>query len=408
MIASGVSQSFSVIFLALLSDFGWPRAMLSGIFSVYICAFFLGGILVGPLLDKWGPRVVISLGALLLGLALFGCSRISSLYQLYLFYGLLASLGSCCLAWLPNSVVISKWFIRKRGMAIGLMMCGNGLGILVFIPLAQIVVEWAGWRNAFLMLALSAILCGVPLNAIFQRARPEDKGLLPDGNNSNASDMRTSAPYRSPANHRVWTLSDAVRHRSFWMMCLALLCNPFATFTVVLHQVAFVVEKGFPPMHVASVFGLIGVFAMLGRFLGGTLSDYMGRESVYSLFMGSFALAVLLLFFLTPRDAWLLYGYVVLLGLGMGVGGAMFPPMLADLFPGPSLGRIMGVSSVFAALGAGFGSWFAGYSYDLTGNYTAAWGCILLTIFGAIVFVWMAAPRKAASFRPRDRTMPSV
>ena len=134
---------------------------------------------------------------------------------------------------------------------------------------------------------------------------------------------------------------------------------------------------------------------MLGRFLGGTLSDYLGRESVYSIFMCSSALAIVILLYLTPGHAWMLYGYVVLIGLGMGVGGAMFPPMMADLFPGPSLGKIMGVSSIPAALGAGLGSWFAGYSYDITGNYTAAWVCILLTIFGAIVSVWIAAPRKA-------------
>jgi len=176
MISGGVSHSFSVIFVALLSDSGWPRAELSGIFSLYIFVFFSGGMLVGPLLDKWGPRRIIPLGALLLGIGLFASSRISSPFQLYLSYGLLASLGSCGIAWLPNSVVISNWFVRRRGLAVGLMMCGNGLGILVFVPLAQVVVQWAGWRNAFLTIAVAAMVWGVPLNAIFNGPDPKTKG----------------------------------------------------------------------------------------------------------------------------------------------------------------------------------------------------------------------------------------
>ncbi len=404
MVSSGVAQSFSVIFVSLLSDFGMSRAELSGIFSLFIFVFFSSGILVGPLLDRSGPRIVIPVGSALIGLGLFACSRITSIYQLYFFYGLLTSLGSCCIAWLPNSVVISNWFVRRRGMAVGLMMCGSGLGILVFIPLTQIIIDWGGWRNAFLTIAFITVLLVGPLNAVFQRARPEDKGLKPDGDDDKRAPLIDRKGQQPTNNHQFWTLSDTLRHKSFWMICFALFCNPFATFTIVLHQMAFVVERGFTPIYAASVFGFIGIFAMVGRFVGGALSDRIGREKSYTLFMGSFATATGILFILSPERSGILFLYVVLMGLGMGVGGAMFPPMMADLFPGPSLGRIMGVSSIFGGLGAGSGSWFAGFLHDITGDYKMALICVLTAIIGAIVFVWIAAPRKALSRKNKNVT----
>ena len=396
MISSGVAQSFSVIFLALLSDFGMSRAELSGIFSLFIFVFFSGGILVGPLVDKFGPRWVIPAGSLMIGFGLIACSRISSPYQLYPFYGLIASLGACGTSWLPNSIVISNWFVRKRGMAVGIMMCGNGLGILVFIPLTQAIIAWAGWRNAFLTIALMAMLWICPMNALFQRVRPEEKGLSPDGETRPSPASAKIDVSIIEKDFVLWTLSDALRQKSFWMICMALFCNPFATFTIVLHQIAFVVERGFEPMHAASIFGFIGVFAMVGRVVGGTLSDSIGRETAYTIFMVSFAIAVSILFFLAPERGWLLSFYVVLMGLGMGVGGAMFPPMMADMFPGPNLGRIMGVSSIFGGVGVGAGCWFAGYLHDITGGYMWAFILVLVTIAGAIAFVWVAAPGKVA------------
>jgi MFS family permease len=136
--------------------------------------------------------------------------------------------------------------------------------------------------------------------------------------------------------------------------------------------------------------------AMAGRISGGSLSDRIGREWAYTLFVGFAAVAVFSLFFLNPERVWILWFYIVLAGMGMGVGGAMFPPMLGDLFPGPSLGKILGFTSLFAALGASFGSWFLGYLYDLTASYSWGLASLILAVGGAITFVWIAAPRKTS------------
>lgn len=395
MITNGVLHSFSVIFVALLSEFGLNRATFSGIFSLHIFVFFSGGVFVGPLLDRFGPRIIIPSGSVLIGLGLLACSQISSPYQLYLFYGLITPIGTCGASWLPNTTIITNWFVRRRGMVVGIVMCGSGMAMLVFIPLTQLMVERFGWRGAFLGIAIIAVLWLAPLNALFQRARPESMGLLPDGEDPESTQKKQDRGNPVRSMPRLWTLSEAIRQRSFWMMCLAIFCNPLATFTIVLHQVAFVVGRGFEPMYVSSILGFVGLSAMAGRVVCGTLSDRTGRELAYTIFMTPAAVAITLLFFLDAERGWILPVYVVLLGLGMGVGGAMFPPMIADLFPGPSLGRIMGITAAFGGFGAAFGSWFAGYMHDLTGSYTWGLFCVLMAILGAVTFVWIAAPSRA-------------
>ncbi len=392
---NGVTNSFSVIFLALVSDFKLiGRAELSGIFSIYIFVFFCGGIVVGPMLDRFGPRIIISLGSALIGFGLFACSLISSPYQLYFFYGLITSLGVCCAGWLPNNVIITNWFVRRRGMAVGIVMSGNGISMLAFIPLAHFFIERIEWRGAFLAIGVISVLWLIPLNSVFQRRSPEDKGFKPDGDDYKPMKV-TECQGEIQLNTQRWTLSNALQNRSFWMICFAFFCNPFANFTMVLHQVALVVGRGFEPIYATSVLGMVGIFAMAGRIIGGIISDRIGREQSYCIFLGCFALAVVFLFFLNKERSWILFLYIVLAGLGMGVGGAMVPPILADLFPGPSLGRIIGISMAFGGMGAGLGSWFAGYLYDITGNYTWALVSVLIAVIGAIIFVWIAAPRRA-------------
>jgi len=179
------------------------------------------------------------------------------------------------------------------------------------------------------------------------------------------------------------------------MMCGAFFFTPFTTFTIVLHQVAIVVDRGFEPLYVASVLGTTGISAMAGRFLGGLFSDTIGRENAYTMFMGCGALGVIALFFLSREYPWLLWLYVGLMGLGLGVGGALFTPIMADLFQGPSLGKIMGACSVFSAFGAALGPWFAGWIHDLTGSYD--WGLISVetAIWTSVAFVWLAGPRNS-------------
>jgi len=279
------------------------------------------------------------------------------------------------------------------------VMAGSGVGMFILMPATQLIIEKIGWRGTFILIAAVHLLFLIPLNLIFQRDRPEDMGLRPDGNfqgfNQNGEGFENE---QTEIQKGLWTLSGALRNRSFWMICVALFCNPMAILTITLHQVAFVVERGFEAAYAASILGLAGVVSIGGRIISGIIADRRGKEIAFSLFMGAAGTGVVLLLFLNPQRGWILPVYVFLLGQGLGVGASLFPPMIADLFSGPTLGRIMGLIYAFAGFGTAIGSWSVGYLHDLTGDYTWGFTGILLPIIIAITCVWVAAPRNAGQY----------
>jgi len=391
----GVMHAFSPIFVALLSEYGLNRAYLSGIFSLFMFVMFAGAVVAGPLLDRYGPRVVIPAGFCLMGLGLGGCGSVSSAPQLYFFFGVVTGLGACLGGWVPSTMIIANWFVRNRGMAIGIVTSGMGISILIFVPLAQTLIDWVGWRGAFWGIALIVVFIGVPLNAVFQRARRTDSGVA-DGDAFDMNGSRAIIGGPEMGFQRDWTLKEAMGQRSFWMVCFGLFLNPLATFTIALHAMALIVGRGFAPNYVAWVVGFTGIFSIVGRVACGIFSDKIGRKPAYTIFMASAALGVAFLLILNRDRSWILPLYVVLTGLGLGVGAGMYPTIVADLFPGTHTGKIMGVISVFGGFGSGFGSWLVGYLHDITGTYTIGFLCVLAAILGAVAFFCLAAPKKSA------------
>ena len=390
IISHGISSSFSVIFVRLLQEYDLGRAQLSGVFSVFMLIFFCGGILVGPLLDNISPRILIPAGSVIAGLGLIGCSNVTTHHALFFYYGIITATGVCCMSWVPNSVIPANWFPGNRGAAVGLVMCGSGIAMLLFIPLAHMLIEWAGWRGAFRALAFITVLAVTPLNAVFQRIRPAFSSVI-TGDENIAIGNSGSEENNGKAG---WTLFQMTLQRRFWMMCLASVFNPFFTFSIVLHQVALLVSHGYDPAAAAGRLWVVGVFTVVGRLGSGALSDRIGREPAYTLFMSSAALGLVSLFLSSPGRPWALSAYLVFGGMGLGVGGALFPAMLADIYPGRSLGGIVGVISFFSGLGACLGSWLTGYSYDITGSYNLGLAFLFIAVWAAVFCVWRAAPRK--------------
>ena len=177
----GVNDAFGVFFVAILEEFGWSRAAVAGVFS---CARLTEGtisVAVGMLSDRFGLRRLVPISTCLVALGLILASYTQSLWMLYVAYGLVFAVGYCGVGELSHVPVISRWFVRKRGMAIGLAMAGMGLGILLVVPLAQTFILRFGWRWAYIALAAVMLIGIIPPTLLWQRERPEDLGLLPDG-----------------------------------------------------------------------------------------------------------------------------------------------------------------------------------------------------------------------------------
>ncbi len=396
----GTRFSFGVFYVAILKDYGWGRGETAGAFSLGLVIHALFAVVTGTLIDRFGPRTLFPIGATLLAMGLAAASRITAIWHLYLFFGVVMAMGINTLAFSPHMSLIPKWFIKKRGLASGLAVSGIGVGTMVMAPFIQLMIDTVGWRSAFLVLAGIVLGVVVPMTALFQRRSPEDVDQFPDGIVLDSGGIYAPQPERFPKDTRSlhpseqWTLRTALSTRSFWWMALVNFSVGFFVHMLVVHQVAHVVDTGYSAIMAALLVGLVGLLRSVGAVLCGLLSDRAGREIGYTL--GSSSAFVGVVLFLLVRDTnspWMLYAFVILFGLGSGSFGPTTAAATGDLFPGNSLGRIMGTFSIGWGLGGAVGSYLGGYFYDHMGSYTLPFLLALVNICLGLLGIWMAAPR---------------
>lgn len=391
-ISFGIWYSFSVFFVAILKEFGWSRAATAGVFSVFMMVQSGSAVLIGSLLDRHGPRRILPLGSILIVLGLLATSRMNSLFEMYLFFGVITGLGICAIGYPSHSIFLPKWFVKRRGLAIGIAMSGIGIGMQVLVPAIQYVISTRGWRMGFVALAIIVLGIVIPLNAIFQRKGPEEVGTWPDGRE--APPVPGSSPGAPVIPDPQWTLARTLREPRYWFLFLTFSFTPMAIQGVLIHQVAHVVDKGFSAGKGAIIFGLVGIMGAVGKILFGALSDRIGRTTAFAMGMGCAFLGVVSLMMLQPERGFVLYVYAVFFGLGYGSIAPIFPAHAADLFYGPHFGRIYGSLSIGGGLGGASGTWLSGKIFDLTGSYGIAFLIVLSAILFIVLLFWLSASRR--------------
>lgn len=399
-LALGFRFSFGVFYVAILGEYGWGRGETAAAFSLAMLINALFAPVSGTLIDRFSPRKLFPFGAIFLIIGLVAASRITAIWHLYLFFGVVVSIGINTVGFGPHAALIPKWFIRKRGLASGIVLSGIGLGIMVLAPLCEFMINTVGWRSAFLILAGGILGLVVPATALFQRRSPEEVGQYPDGIDPGSNEVHASQMERSPKETRSshlpeqWTFKAAIGTKAFWWMALAPFCNGFVANTLVVHQTAHMVDLGYSLALAALLVGLVGLLMAVGGIFFGFLSDRVGREMGFTL--GSSASFVGVLLFLLVRDTsspWMVYAFAILYGLGHGALGPTSISALGDLFPGNSLGRIMATLSIEFGLGGALGPYLAGYFYDQRGSYFIPFLLLLFVIGLGVLGIWMAAPR---------------
>ncbi len=361
-VSAGLMHSYAVFLVAFLEAFRWSRAETSLAFSVSQLVSGATAPLVGALVDRLGPRRLVLLGGSLLTLGLLGSAYVAALWQVVLLYGLVMTLGANCLGLVVFVPILSRWFARRRGMAISIVQSANGFGRAASAPLAQLLISGIGWRHAYLVQAALMGVLVLPLAAFFHRDRPPGLNAAPGG---------SAAP--PAAGPRDWTLAEAMETRHFWLLFVVYLCTGLGSFFVSLHQLAFAVDVGFDKLYAASVLGMGSFLAIAGTIATGTISDYIGRERSAILAYGISIIGVICALFITgPRQGWLLWLHACFFGLTWGARGPAITAKTADLFPGRNLGAILGVITIGTGIGSAVGSWGAGWIFDASGSYRIA------------------------------------
>ena len=396
-IAVSARTAFSLLLPPLIDEFGWHRGVVAGAFSFGFLFSAVLSPMVGRVMDRQGPRVVIEVGVCLLAAGLFLAPAIKEPWQLYATLGVLVGGGANLMTFTAQSLYLPNWFVRRRGLAISIAFTGVGIGAITLLPWLQTIIGQEGWRASCWAMGLLVLLVLGPLN-LFVRHKPQDIGLLPDGASSapGAGKPRSALTIVDPAWASVdWTIARAIRTGRFWWLVLGYFLALVAWYVVQVHQTKYLVDVGFSPLVAAWALGIVSVVAIPGQIGFGALSDRIGREWVWSAGCFGFAVCYVALIALEQGPSpGLLYLMVISQGfLGYALTSVM-GPIVAEIFEGPHYGAIFGTLTVALTGGGAAGPWIAGVIHDATGSYKLAF---LLTIGCCVVSaaaIWIAAPRK--------------
>jgi MFS family permease len=380
LVAYGAQYSFGVFFAAMLDEFRWTRASLAGAFALYTVVYTAFGFVAGRLTDRWGPRVVMTVGSVLLGSGLAGMAAVSAQWHPYLLYGVVAALGMSTV-YIPCSATVVKWFVRQRGLAMGIATSGGSVGTLVLPVVAQAAIGAIGWRWAYVVLG-AAIVVVLPLVGSVMRRSPEDVGLHPDG--------APTAAARGAAG-RTWSLRGAMRTSAFWVIFWIFTATWTPVFIPMVHLVPFARDIGLSPLIAATVVSALGLSAIIGRVTCGAISDRLDRRHTLRLGLALQVLAFAGLAMVSgPRG---LYAAAVLFGVSYGAVSVLFPALIGDFFGRDQAGTIVGFVFAVAGGSTALGTIAAGRVYDASGSYALAFlGSAALNAIALALTAGLRAP----------------
>jgi predicted MFS family arabinose efflux permease len=390
-VGTGTIFSLAVFLRPLEEDFGWTRSLISGVAFVNWVIFGVGSFIAGVVSDRIGARRVVAVGAALLGAALVASSQIHTAAQLYVAFGVIGALGASGF-YVPLSATATRWFAARRGLAMGIISSGMGLGILVVPPTARALITALGWRAAFAAFGgLTWVVAGVALRYLVNR--PEDRGLQGYGRDASPTGPRAAA---APAE---LTAAAVLRHPAFWGVALVHFGCCAAHSGPIFHMVAHAMDLGVTKMAAASMLGLSGGTSIAGRLSSGILADRFGARRAL---VGMLAIQALVLsFYLYAGAAVSLF--VVALFFGVAYGGAMplYALVAREFFGERVVGTTFGGIFFISCIGMGLGAYGGGFLYDHLGTYWSLHLASTLVAAGAVaVALALRPPGRVAVLAP--------
>jgi len=354
----GSAFSFSAFVEPMQREFGASRGSVSLVFSIAGFLYFGLGTVSGPLADRLGSRRLVIAGMILTGLGLAAAGAARSLAQVYVAYGVGVGVG-IGFAYVPAIGVVQRWFFRRRGLASGLAVSGIGVGTLVMPPLASLLINTIGWRDAYLALGVLVAVVGGGLALLIEND-PRDRGLGPDG------DPAPSGP--PPAQREGATVAEAIRSPRFISLYAACLICSFGGYVPFVHLVPYAQDHGVAPASAVLLLSTIGVGSTAGRFTLGGLADRIGRQSSLLLMIAGMTLAMVI--WVVATSFWSLAVFALVFGVFYGGWVAILPAVVMDCFGGRNVSGIIGILYSSVALGTLIGPSAAGFAFDLSHTYT--------------------------------------
>ena len=377
MIASsrGMGETYAIFLLPLSETFGWNRANVTSIYAIYMLAFGFGSLLSGLVFDRFGPRFNYIIGLTLLAGCYGFAGNLDSLVSFCLVIGICGGIGAAMVGIVPTQSLISRWFHRRRGTVLSIAYSGQGIGVMLLAPAAQLAIQQFGWQQAYEMASFGFILFFILM--LFLPWQRITAGMIaPENPADRAATQSTKTP-------KGLSLAEAIRLPEFWGFFVIFGASAISVFAVSLQTVAYLIEQNFSAVQAAFAFGSIGMLTVIGIAITGMLADRYPRHLVATGSYGLTIIGILALVSLQHLPHWGLLGlFVLCFGLSAGARGPIITTQMAELFAGRGLASIFGATNIGQGCGAAIGAFMAGFLYDTTGGYNT--GFIVSVTFAMI------------------------
>ncbi|MCC2629391.1 MAG: major facilitator superfamily 1 [Thermomicrobiales bacterium] len=353
-IASGARFLFGVVLKPISEEFSWNRAQLTGAVMLAMIVLSIFQPLVGILVDRIGAKKILVGGVALLGVSLIPLSFATSLWQIYILYGVLTSIGLAAASPVLVTSIVGRWFTRNRGLAMSVATSGSAFGQLLIVPVATWIMLVTSWQTTYRVLAVALLAVALPLGMYFLRDAPRT----------------AAAAGKAPLQEDGLTLRDAIAHPAFWILAFGFFVCGWTMAFPNTHYLAYADDMGMSLLHAANTISATAIFSIVGSVLLGLAADRFRRTSVLALTYVLRGLAFLLLLLLPAGN--LLYVYGLVLGISWTATTPLTAAIAADRYGPKHLGFIFGSLFTFMNLGSGFGSFLGGVIFEATGGYQVA------------------------------------
>ena len=384
--------AFSLFTTPLINEFGWGRGGIMGALTIF---FMIGGLsspAVGRLVDRYDIKKIVATGAFVTGLGFVFLSLVNTLWHFYAAY-IVAGIGMAGIGMVPATTLISNWFVKRRGTAVGIMSSGIGAGGFIIAPLiGGYMIPNFGWRTSYLSIALFCWAI-IPFALLVLKSKPEDMGLYPDGVQANEVAAKDEALV---AASQGLSLKMALATPIFWLICVSFLAHGIAESGTLQTHVPYMEGIGFSLAAASLLFGAVGLSSTIGKFLFGWLCDQIQAKYACAIGLGFQLAGVLILISLHQSSSvLLLWLYAIVIGLGVGSWLPAMSMLVSSNFGLSEYGSIFGLVNVNMAVGASIGPLVAGAVFDATGGYH--WAFIIF-----IIAYTVAIPTVLLTRRPQS------
>lgn len=384
------SVSLAVFIRPMTESLGWSRtALLWGVTFTNFANLAVSPI-VGPIVDKYGARPVMLFGAMVAGVAYMALGGISELWQFYILYVIATSLGIAEIGSLVTTTAVSKWFMRMRGRALGIVTAANSVGAAIVVPIVAYLITTIGWRGAWMALGLALIAIVLPPVFLFMRNTPESMGLRPDGD---APDDAPAESQRSRGSGETyqWTAKQALRTRTLWFVVLSSDLSGLAFSGMLFHMVPAFTDAGMTLQEAGLAYSVYSMGAVVSKLLWGFLGERLPVR--FGLATNYAARACALLFLLMtsgPAGAWAFAGLAGVFSTGSAPLSAQ---LWADYYGRSFVGSIRGITAPFSLATNMLGPLLAAFMYDQMGSYRVSFWLFIVTLLaGAVLISWAKPP----------------